>query len=72
MEQIELRIYLKAARSLLNAVVPLIEFGFRVATFLCPPYRRRVDEQRAQFEEMFSGSARWIWIVFSPFSNLSF
>lgn len=49
-ERSELSIYLKAARSLLQITVPVFEFGFRVAAAVCPPYRRRVEEQRAAFE----------------------
>src|SRR5436190_1319935 len=46
----ELSIYLKAVRSLFQVTVPVFEFGFRVAAWLCPPYRRRVEEQRAAFD----------------------
>jgi hypothetical protein len=49
-ERSELSIYLKAAKSLFQITVPVFEFGFKVAAKLCPPYRRRVEEQRAAFE----------------------
>jgi len=45
-----LRTYLRALKGLLFVPVPVAEFCFQVLAALCPPYRRRVEQQRAEDE----------------------
>lgn len=45
-----LRTYLRALRNLVYTTVPVAEFFFQVLAAVCPPYRRRVEQQRAEDE----------------------